>query len=353
MFKLKSKEFIIQSKLLYWYKKNKRSLPWRKLKKNNLPDPYYVMISEFMLQQTTINAVVLRFKDFVNFWPSIKKLSTINENQILQFWSGLGYYARAKNLFKTTKIISLKFKNIIPNNYEDLIKLPGVGDYTAKAILGIGFNQPVMPVDANIERILSRLYALKKPINKIKKNILKLAELYISKKQSSSLIQAFMDYGSIICVPINPKCNICIIADYCEANKKKITNIIPLKKKSLKEKPKKYTRAYVILSKNNEVLVRRRSTSGMLPSMLEVPNDQWTSDKKMLVKDRILKLYKKKLMNCNSIIYSFSHFNLEIDIFVSWCRKRKIHNYKWIPLNKVSRSGMPTVMKKIVTAATN
>ena len=238
--KLNSKEFIIQSKILYWYKKNKRLLPWRKLYKKKLPNSYYILISEFMLQQTTVNSVVSRFNEFIKIWPNLHNLSLINENKILQFWSGLGYYSRAINLLKSAKIISFKFKNIIPDNYDDLFKLPGVGDYTAKAILGIAYNQSVMPVDANVERMITRLYGLNKPINTIKKQIRHLAELYISKKQSSNLIQAFMDYGSIICLPRQPECNICIIAKECTANKKNLTSIIPKKIKGLDKKIVKY-----------------------------------------------------------------------------------------------------------------
>ena len=171
--KLISKEYIVQSKLLDWYKINKRILPWRKLDNSNLPRPYYVFISEFMLQQTTVSAVLKKFKEFITLYPSFKKLSIINENQILQLWSGLGYYARAKNLLKSAKIINKKFKNVIPQDYDQLIDLPGIGDYTAKAILGIGYNKSVMPIDANIERVLARLYGLTKPLPSIKKkNIL-------------------------------------------------------------------------------------------------------------------------------------------------------------------------------------
>ena len=167
----KNKEHHIQLSLLKWYKKNKRILPWRKTNRNGLPNPYYVMVSEFMLQQTTVNTVLKKFKEFITLYPNLKKLSTISENQILQFWAGLGYYVRAKNLLKSAKIIKVKYKNIIPQDYDQLITLPGIGDYTAKAILGIGYNKSVMPIDANIERILARLYGLKKPISSIKKKI--------------------------------------------------------------------------------------------------------------------------------------------------------------------------------------
>jgi len=346
--KLISKELTIQSKLLGWYKKNKRILPWRKLDKKKLPNSYYVLVSEFMLQQTTVNTVISRFKDFIKKWPNLKKLSMINENQILQFWSGLGYYARAKNLLNSAKIISLKFNNIVPDNYNDLIDLPGVGDYTAKAVLGIGYNESVMPVDANIKRMLARLYGLDQSINLIHNKITSLSKFYESKKQSSNLIQAFMDYGSIICVPRNPKCDICIIARECIANQRKISNIIPKKIKSQKTKMKKYTRAYIIINGSGEILVRRRASKGMLPSMLEVPNDKWVTEKKLLVRDSSISLFQKKFTRCKSIKYSFSHFDLAIDIYFTKERKRKIKNHNWILLNNIAEIGMPTIMKKIV-----
>ena len=135
--KLKSKELIIQSLIQRWYKKNKRKLPWRLQGSNNLPNPYHILVSEFMLQQTSVNTVTKRFSYFVKKWSSLKKLSLIQEKTILKFWSGLGYYVRAKNLLKSVKIISKKHNYVIPSNYNDLIILPGIGDYTAKAILGI------------------------------------------------------------------------------------------------------------------------------------------------------------------------------------------------------------------------
>ncbi len=351
MHRLTSKELTIQSKLLGWYKKNKRILPWRKLDKKKLPNSYYILVSEFMLQQTTVNAVIPRFQDFIKMWPNLRKLSTINDKQILQFWSGLGYYARAKNLLNSAKIISFKFKNTVPDNYNDLITLPGVGDYTAKAILGIGYNKPVMPVEANIKRMLARLYGLEQSINLINKKIASLSQYYASKTQSSNLIQAFMDYGSIICVPRNPKCDICIIASKCIANQRKISNIIPKKIKSKKAKIKKYTRAYIIINGSGEILVRRRDPKGMLPSMLEVPNDKWVAEKKLLVRDRSISFFQKKFTRCKPIIYSFSHFDLAIDIYFTKERKKKIKNHDWILLNNIAEIGMPTVMKKIVEVA--
>ena len=154
-----------------------------------------------MLQQTTVPTVKTRFEEFIKKWPSNDQLAKTSETKILQFWSGLGYYSRARNLLKAAKIIHKDYDNKIPDTYEKLIQLPGIGDYTAKAILGIAYNKSVMPLDANIERILARLYALNQPLIKIKKQLLEKSNNFISKKHSSKLIQAFMDYGSIICTP--------------------------------------------------------------------------------------------------------------------------------------------------------
>ena len=155
-----NKEKQIITKLLRWYRNNKRNLPWRVLSKNNLPIPYYTMISEFMLQQTTVRTVVSKFDAFINIWPNLRCLNTARESSILKIWSGLGYYTRARNLLKSIKIISKKHKYIIPNEYDDLIQLPGIGDYTAKAVLVIAFNQPEMPVDVKIKRIVIRIYGI-------------------------------------------------------------------------------------------------------------------------------------------------------------------------------------------------
>ena len=215
----------IISSLLRWYAKNKRDLPWRQKKKNHLPNPYYIFVSEYMLQQTTVPTVKKRFEEFIRIWPTLKDLAKTTEPKILRFWSGLGYYTRARNLLKAAKIIDKNFNNKMPNTYEDLIILPGIGDYTAKAILGIGYNQLVMPLDANIERIFARLYAFNQPLIKIKKILIEKSHFFLSKKYSSNLIQSFMDYGSLICTPRNPNCSICKFQKYCLGYEKKTLDV--------------------------------------------------------------------------------------------------------------------------------
>ena len=338
----------IISKLLKWYGSAKRDLPWRVLQENNLPNPYFVFVSEYMLQQTTVPTVKTRFEEFIKKWPTLKDLAKTTEPKILKFWSGLGYYSRARNLLKAAKIINKEFNSKIPNKYEDLILLPGIGDYTAKAIMGISYNQSVMPLDANIERIIARLYALNEPLIKIKKQLGEYSQFFLSKKQSSSLIQSFMDYGSIICTPRSPNCSICKIQKFCLGYEKKIQNEIPVKIKKLKVKPKKYTRAYVLINEKKEILVRTRSPKGMLGSMLEVPNDIWVEKKSLLKKDSLVGSKEKYLVNKGNLIYSFSHFNLHLEVFYKKIKKKDFPQSKWLSIVRYYKSQLPTVMKKIV-----
>ena len=340
---------IIKKELLRWYDLNRRILPWR-VRNNKKIDPYKVLISEIMLQQTTVNTVINKYIKFLDLWPNLNQLSKTSESKLLKFWSGLGYYRRATNLLKCAKIIKINYNSKIPNTYKELIQLPGIGEYTANAILGIAFNKSVMPVDANIERIIARIYSLRQPLAEEKKNIINIAKKFISKNNSSNLIQAFMDYGSAICLPRNPKCKICKIQKYCLSYKKGITNLIP--KKIIKtKKPLKYTRAYVILNNRKEVLVRKRPSVGMLASMLEIPNDKWVIKKKNLVHDKIIYKMKKEMTSKGLVEYSFSHFNLKAQVFFLEIKKDIFPNQRWIKTNKISYSGLPTVMKKIIKVA--
>ena len=347
----RSKESEIKSIFLIWYKSNKRDLPWRSTKAYKLPKPYYIFVSEYMLQQTTVGTVKKRFKEFILKWPTIDSLASISNTAILSFWSGLGYYSRAINLLKAAKIIKKNFKSKIPNNYNDLLKLPGIGDYTAKAILGIAYNIPTVPLDANIERILARIYAYDSPISMIKSDLKIKSNLFISQKNSTELIQAFMDYGSIICIPRNPKCSSCLIKSKCLSYKKNLQNTIPIKIKSKSKKRKKYSRAYIFYNEKNEILVRKRPSKGMLPSMLEVPNDNWVVNKNKLVHDKIINKIKNKMLSKGLVEYSFSHFDLETEVFYILVKKNIYKNQKWLKINNIDKVELPTIMKKIINIA--
>ena len=349
----KNKEAIIQYILINWYNKKKRDLPWRVKRNQKLPNPYHIFVSEYMLQQTTVATVKNRFEQFILKWPTIDNLALISNKSILQFWSGLGYYSRATNLLKAAKIIKKNHDSQIPETYEELILLPGIGDYTAKAILGIAYNKSIMPIDTNIERILARLYGMKLNIKKIKKELRDKSNFFISKNNSTKLIQAFMDYGSIICTPKNPDCENCLggIKKKCMAYKNNLQNIIPVKTKPLLKKRKKYSRAYIFYNEKNEIIVRQRSSKGMLASMLEIPNDNWVISKDKLVHDKITHKVKKKMLSKGLIEYSFSHFNLETEVFYITVKKKFFKDQKWLNINNINKVALPTVMKKILSIA--
>jgi len=189
---------------------------------------------------------------------------------------------------------------------------------------------------------------MNKPLIKIKQKLSESAQLFLSKKHSSNLIQSFMDYGSIICTPRNPNCSICEIKKYCLSYQKKIQNTIPVKVKKTTSKLNKFSRAYILINEKNEILVRKRASKGMLASMLEVPNDDWVEKKSLLRRDAIVNKLQKKLIRKGELNYSFSHFDLYVEIFYKKIRKIDYPKSKWLNINKYSNSQLPTVMKKIL-----
>ena len=200
------KEQLLTKKILNWYDLNKRSLPWRKnvsLQKRQ----YYTLVSEFMLQQTQVATVIPFFNRFIKNIPTLKLLAKVQNKKLLKLWEGLGYYSRAKNLKKTAQTVTKNFKGKIPNNYEDLLSLPGVGNYTASAILAIAFNKPYIPLDGNIERVLKRYLYLKKQKDIQKNNLIEKKSIFGTSSRSSDYAQAQMELGALICKPTNPLCN--------------------------------------------------------------------------------------------------------------------------------------------------
>ena len=226
------KEQLVTKKILNWYDLNRRSLPWRKnvsLQKRQ----YYTLISEFMLQQTQVATVVPYFNRFIKDIPNLRKLAKVQNKKLIKLWEGLGYYSRARNLKKTSKIIIKKFRGKIPDNFEDLKSLPGIGNYTASAILAIAFNKPYIPLDGNIERVLKRYLYLKKNKEITKDNLIQKKNIFGTSSRSSDYAQALMELGALICKPINPLCRQCPISNKCKSFKKKDFNLIKNTKKNI------------------------------------------------------------------------------------------------------------------------
>ena len=222
----------ITNKILYWYDNNKRSLPWRK-KNSQIKREYYTLVSEFMLQQTQVSTVIPYFKNFIKNIPNLKMLAKVQNKKLIKLWEGLGYYSRARNLKKTSQVIIKNFKGKVPENFEDLKSLPGIGNYTASAILAIAFNKPYIPLDGNIERVLKRYLYLKKK-NEIKKeNLKEKKNVFGTTKRSGDYAQALMELGSLICKPHNPLCYQCPISKKCKSFKKKDFNLTKKVKKNI------------------------------------------------------------------------------------------------------------------------
>ena len=330
--------------VLNWYSLNKRDLPWR-YKNNSQKDPYKIWVSEIMLQQTTVQTVIPYYKKFIKRWPNVKKLSTSNINEVLDFWSGLGYYRRAKNLHLTSRIISNQFDGVFPLEKNEIIKLPGIGEYTAAAIRAIAKDEEDTVVDANIERVIARVFYLKKPIKKIKKEIKQNAKKLTPKLNNGDYIQALMDIGSLICTPKDPLCNDCPIEKFCTTKKKNEVNEIP--KKIIKnDKPVREGIVFWIKNKNNQILLKRRDETGLLPGMLEFPSYNWSknkineNDKKILSIKNIKKLNKK-------VIHEFSHFKLKLTVYEKNKFNKNSIDGMWVGIDEINELGLPTLMKKV------
>ena len=267
------KEKIITKKILKWYDLNKRLLPWRK-KVSLEKKQYYTLISEFMLQQTQVTTVIPFFNRFIKNLPSINSLAKANEKKLIKLWQGLGYYSRARNLKKTAQAIIENFEGKLPNNLKDLLTLPGVGNYTANAILAIAFNKPYIPLDGNIERVLKRYLYLKKKKEIQKDNLLQKKIIFGTSSRSSDYAQALMELGALICKPSNPRCDECPIKINCKS--------FIYKDFSLTKRIKKNKEKYFILKvykKDQKYLLIKNTKFNFLKNLSIFPMEELSNPK--------------------------------------------------------------------------
>ncbi len=319
------KEKIITKKILKWYDLNKRLLPWRK-KVSLEKKQYYTLISEFMLQQTQVTTVIPFFNRFIKNLPSINSLAKANEKKLIKLWQGLGYYSRVRNLKKTAQAIIENFEGKLPNNLKDLLTLPGVGNYTANAILAIAFNKPYIPLDGNIERVLKRYLYLKKKKEIQKDNLLQKKIIFGASSRSSDYAQALMELGALICKPSNPRCDECPIKINC----KSFIN----KDFSLTKRIKKNKEKYFILKvykKNQKYLLIKNTKFNFLKNLSIFPMKELSNPKNF---DENLNI-KMSNMNMN-IKIQYSKDN------------QKFSSYYWLDKKKLDSYMLPTFTKKVV-----
>ena len=318
---------MIAKKILNWYDNNKRSLPWRR-KCSSKQKEYFTLVSEFMLQQTQVTTVIPYFNNFIKNIPNFEALAKVNETKLLRCWQGLGYYSRAKNLKKSARLIIDKYDGRLPDNYDELIKLPGVGDYTASAISAIAFNQQIIPLDGNIERLLKRILNLKTD-KEIKKEYLhKEKKVFGQTSRSNDYVQALMEIGALLCKPKNPNCDKCPITKYCLSFKRQDFEI---KKKNKKIIDKFYLAT--LYKNNNQLLLIKNEKFNFLKNLLIFPM------KEITLSDSLLKSNKKlnvKMSNMN--------MNISIDFLNT---KNKTKEGLWIEKSKLENYIIPTFTKKI------
>ena len=333
--------------LLTWYDKHRRVLPWRALA-GQTPAPYHVWLSEVMLQQTTVPAVIPYFLKFLNLWPSVHDLAKADSDTVMQNWAGLGYYARARNLHKCAIVVSNDLGGVFPDNQEGLKKLPGIGDYTAAAITAIAFNKPANVVDGNVERVMARIFNVLEPIPNSKPTLKKLAGDMAEGEtaRAGDYAQSLMDLGATICTPQSPKCMICPVKNYCEGLKAGNPALLPTRLKK-KAKPQKHGFVYWITNHKDEVLLEKRGEKGMLGGTTGLPTSPWVE-----------KTIEKPQLNINlasivatkiNVIHSFTHFDLYLEGVIAKVSKNNPSfdkDYFWIKIEEIETIGMPTLFKK-------
>lgn len=256
-----------KKELINWYSINKRELPWRATQ-----NPYYIWLSEIILQQTQVKQGLPYYNAFVKQYPSVFDLANASEEAVLKLWQGLGYYSRARNLHTSAKYIANELNGVFPNTYKDLLKLKGVGDYTASAIASISFNEVAAVVDGNVYRVLSRYFGINTPINSTEgiKEFKALASSLIDTEQPATYNQAIMEFGARQCKPQSPDCNICPINDGCIALQKNLVNALPVKLKKTKVTTK-YFNFLVCIDTNKNILFEKRKQKGIWQNLYQFP----------------------------------------------------------------------------------
>jgi A/G-specific adenine glycosylase len=356
----------LSAKLLGWYDNYARELPWRTRPREvaigKRTDPYRVWLSEIMLQQTTVGAVKAYFLKFVQYWPSVSALASADEEDVLKAWAGLGYYSRARNLHKAARQVVDQYGGEFPEAFDELIKLAGVGRYTAAAIAAIAFDRPEPVVDGNVERVFTRIFAIETPLPAAKTDIYQRVSEKFSKTRPGDFAQACMDLGATICSPKKPKCILCPLNDECLALKLYEPESFPRKlPKALK--PKRVGAGFVAIDHKGAILLSKRSDKGLLAGMTGVATSKWDARNDGVV-DVSAAPFEANWEACGSIRHVFTHFELELFVFKTHvsntaadrldhgCNAAATHrDHWWSSAAEISSEALPTVMKKVIAAA--
>ncbi|MFK0384721.1 A/G-specific adenine glycosylase [Agrobacterium sp. NPDC090273] len=342
--------------LLRWYDRHHRELPWRTspamAEKGKRADPYHVWLSEVMLQQTTVQAVKPYFAKFLGLWPTVRDLASAPSEDVMAAWAGLGYYARARNLKKCAETVASAHGGIFPDTEDGLRQLPGIGDYTAAAVAAIAFNRQAAVMDGNVERVISRLFAIDAPLPGSKPAMkTRVAEITPSDRPGD-FAQAMMDLGATICTPKRPACALCPFNSDCLALANDDPERFPVKA-AKKQKPVRLGAAFIAVNSRGEILLRRREESGLLGGMTEVPTTAWTARIDGGT-DESYAPFAANWQPAGAIVHVFTHFELRLSVFraqVAEGLQTGRNDGWWEPVTNLDAQALPTVMKKAISQA--
>lgn len=329
--------------LLAWYKKQARELPWRETN-----DPYRVWVSEIMLQQTRVEAVIPYFNRFMDNFHDIEDLASAPEAQVLKLWEGLGYYSRARNLKKAAKIICEEYQGTFPKKYQDILKLPGIGKYTAGAISSIAFGQPCSAVDGNVLRVITRLEENENDNGdeKFKKQIGERLEEIYPQKKCSEFTQSLMELGAVICIPNGePKCRECPLRQGCGAYLNNTWQKYPMKQKKIKRK--KIDKTVLILDTEEKIAVRKRGQQGLLAGLWELPNIDRKMDETEIKKWlKGIGIQEQKIEKYKNTKHIFTHLEWNMYCYRVICKEEK-GEFEWVSKNELEAMiPLPTAFRK-------
>lgn len=348
----------LRRRLLHWYDRNLRSLPWR-APPGETTDPYRVWLSEIMLQQTGVTTVIPYFTAFLERWSRIEDLAAADLDQILHAWQGLGYYARARNLHKCAQEVTDRLGGRFPQSEADLIRLPGIGAYTAAAIAAIAFQQPATPVDGNVVRVLARLHGVTDALPGARRRLDVLASKMASAHRPGDFAQALMDLGATVCSPRAPSCDRCPWIKACLAHGAGNPESYPVKgPKKIKQTRRGV--AFWMVRRDGAVLLRRRPEKGLLGGMMEVPSTEWRDAAWSVAEATVQAPADGPWRPLPGVVrHTFTHFHLELMVLAAdidgagVARVAEVArvNWVWSPPDGFSAHALPSVMKKIVRHA--
>lgn len=326
--------------LLAWYDGHARTLPWRVPPgSGEVPDPYRVWLSEVMLQQTTVAAVKDYFAKFTATWPTVHDLAAADDADVLSAWAGLGYYARARNLIACAREVAGQ-AGVFPDSEEGLRELPGVGAYTSAAIAAIAFGRRAVVVDANVERVIARLFTITDPLPGSKEEIRAAADSITPDERAGDFAQAMMDLGATICTSRDPKCLLCPLSDMCTARQAGIAAELP-RKTPKKARPVRTGTAFWIESDGHVLLVKREG-KGMLAGMRALPDDGWSAKASG---DGAPPLAADWTEVEGIVGHGFTHFLLELSVQRCEVSAREAEG-EWWPVDRIGEAGLPTLFAK-------